>query len=142
MTGRSIVKSTAPATFNNTYAAAGPFTGYRPYATGGPDVLWAEGTAEVRFASNVLGNRVSGLDSAMSSWNSLTSGSENAPLGSDQTVTGPPGQRVPRVADLGRRELDPDGPAQLLLELERIGGAGTGAPAPARMAARCRRWRI
>ncbi len=31
VTGRSIVKSTEPATYNNTYAASGPFSGYKPY---------------------------------------------------------------------------------------------------------------
>ena len=32
VSGRSIVKSSEPASFNQTYSAAGPFSGYRPYA--------------------------------------------------------------------------------------------------------------
>ena len=55
VTGRSIVKSSATSTYNQTYSAAGPFSGYRPYATGGPDVLWFEGSAQANFVTGLLG---------------------------------------------------------------------------------------
>jgi hypothetical protein len=46
LTGRSIVKSSDPATYNETYSAAGPFSGFAPYlGTDAPDVLWTEGTS-------------------------------------------------------------------------------------------------
>ena len=51
VTGRSIVKSNATATYNQTYSASGPFSGYRPYASGGPDVLWFEGSAQANFVT-------------------------------------------------------------------------------------------
>ena len=81
MTGRSIAKSGAVDTFNQSWSASGPFTGYRPYASGGPDVLWAEGTAEVRWAYRFLpGRQATGnaLDKAMGAWDAVTS---KAPLG-------------------------------------------------------------
>ena len=130
LTGRSIVKSTAPETFNNSYGAAGPFTGYRPYATGGPDVLLGRGhrrgalreqrARQPRLRARLGDERV-----------------ERAHLGCQQSAARlrphrdrAPGQRVPRVADLGRRELDPDGPAQLLLELTDHRGRRFPAPPP------------
>jgi hypothetical protein len=47
---RSVVTSSAPATFNAPYSATGPFSGYRAYASGRPDVLWHEGSAQADFS--------------------------------------------------------------------------------------------
>ena len=53
---RSIELSKAADTYNMTYAAKGPFAGYAPYAGDGtPDVLWAEGSGEMRLAEAALG---------------------------------------------------------------------------------------
>ncbi len=82
---RSIVKSADPATFNNTWEAKGPFSGFRPYAEGGPDVLWAEGTAQVRFMQRVLGMSSSSLDKAISAWGEVSSKQGRGPLGADRT---------------------------------------------------------
>jgi len=85
ISGRSIVKSSDPATFNQTYSAAGPFTGYRPYAEGaGPDVMWAEGTAQVRFALKALGENTSILEKSMSAWGGIT---KAGTLGADRAAT-------------------------------------------------------
>jgi hypothetical protein len=89
VSGRSIVKSTVPATFNQTYAAAGPFSGYKPYADGGsPDVIWAEGTAEVRFALKALGESTTTLDKSITAWGAVTTARGEGPLGADRTATG------------------------------------------------------
>jgi hypothetical protein len=91
VSGRSIAKSTAPASFNQTYTSAGPFTGYRPYAEGGtPDVLWAEGTAEVRFALKALGESTTTLDKSITAWGAVTTARGEGPLGSDRTATDSP----------------------------------------------------
>ncbi len=81
VTGRSIVKSGATSTYNQTYAAAGPFSGYRPYATGGPDVLWEEGTAQAAWASRLLGQDHTAQDAALAAW------AQVGPLQADKTVT-------------------------------------------------------
>jgi hypothetical protein len=82
--GRSIVRSSDPASFNQTYAAPGPFSGYRPYAgSTGPDVLWAEGTAQVRFALKALGENTSVLDKTISLWGAVT---KAGPLGADRAA--------------------------------------------------------
>jgi hypothetical protein len=54
--GRSIVHSSNPATYNMTYAADCPFTGFEPYlGVGAPDVVWTEGSAEMLLAQTTLG---------------------------------------------------------------------------------------
>ena len=73
-----------PLSFNQTYSAPGPFSGYRPYAEGGPDVLWAEGTAQVRFALKALGENTSALDKSMSAWGAVT---KAGTLGADRAAT-------------------------------------------------------
>jgi len=88
VSGRTINKSSDPLTFNQTYSSLGTFSGFRPYADGGPDVLWAEGTAQVRFMQRVLGMSSSTLDGAINSWNLVSSRVGKGPLGSDRTVTG------------------------------------------------------
>jgi hypothetical protein len=81
VTNRTIVKSSATSTYNMTYAANGPFTGYRPYATGGPDVLWEEGTAQALVATHLLGQDDTAQNLALAAWGVV------GPLQSDRTVT-------------------------------------------------------
>jgi len=81
VTNRTITKSSATATYNMTYAAAGPFTGYRPYASGGPDVLWEEGTAQALVATDLLGQDDSAQNLALAAWGAV------GPLQADRTVT-------------------------------------------------------
>ena len=89
LSGRSIVKSPAAASYNNSYAGAGPFTGYRPYAgPGAPDVMWTEGTIEMRVAMAALGATSSTLDQSLANWWGLTLPQGLGPLGADRTVTG------------------------------------------------------
>jgi hypothetical protein len=88
--GRSIALSDKKSTYNMTYEAKGPFSGYRPYiGKRAPDVLWFEGTAEMRFVSNFLGQPTDALDQSMSSWWDVTRKQGLAPLGADRTVTSP-----------------------------------------------------
>jgi hypothetical protein len=88
---RSIELSKDPATYNMTYEATGPFTGYRPYiGEGSPDVLWFEGTAEMRFVSASIGQPTDRLDASMNSWWDVTRKQGLAPLGADRTVTDNP----------------------------------------------------
>jgi hypothetical protein len=78
---------TAIATFNGTYSAAGPFSGYRPYATGGPDVLSREGSAQADFTTRLLGLDNSAQDKAIAAWTAITTTRKQGPLQSDKTVT-------------------------------------------------------
>jgi len=88
VTGRSVTKSSDPATYNQTYSGTGPYTGYRPYAdSSSPNVLWIEGTLEMVFAKNELGLDTSSLDASVTSWQAIT-GSFAGPLQADRTVTG------------------------------------------------------
>jgi hypothetical protein len=87
VSGRSIVKSSDPATYNETYAAPGPFSGYRPFVgSGTPGVLWFEGTAQMRAAEAAVGAGTSSLDAGMRAWERITSRSGDAPLMADRTV--------------------------------------------------------
>jgi hypothetical protein len=87
VSGRSVVKSTNPATFNDTYAATGPFTGYKPYyESSGPNVLWFEATPMLRAVSVLVGQSTGTLDSYISSWQAIT-GPSVGPLQSDQALT-------------------------------------------------------
>jgi hypothetical protein len=87
LTGRSIVKSTNVATYNNTYAAAGPFSGYKPYKdTTGPSVIAFDGTPMLRMLTAALGQSTTTLDSWISSWRAVA-GTSVGPLQSDQTVS-------------------------------------------------------
>lgn len=89
--GRSISLSNRKATYNMTYEATGPFSGYRPYiGKRAPDVLWFEGTAEMRFASTFLGQPTEALDASMNSWWDVTRKQNLAPLGADRTITNNP----------------------------------------------------
>jgi hypothetical protein len=74
------------------YSAKGPFTGYRPYVGGGPDVLWAEGTAQVRWAYGLLpgySSTASALDKSIDAWDKVTSKSSVGPLMADRAVSDP-----------------------------------------------------
>lgn len=89
--GRSIALSSKPSSYNMTYEAKGPFRGYRPYiGKGAPDVLWFEGTAEMRFVSTFLGQPTEELDASMNSWWDVTRKQGLAPLGADRTITNNP----------------------------------------------------
>jgi hypothetical protein len=87
LSSRTITKSTAVATFNNSYSASGPFSGYRPYATGGPDVIWHEGSAQADFTTGLLGLDNSAQDKAIAAWAAVTTSRKQGPLQSDRTVT-------------------------------------------------------
>jgi hypothetical protein len=55
------------------YPNAGAFTGYKPFAEGwGPDVLWMEGTLQMRMAKAALGQDTSALDASIDRWAALT----------------------------------------------------------------------
>jgi hypothetical protein len=87
VTGRSVVKSTSTATYNNTYAAAGPFSGYKPYlGDAGPNVLWFEGTPMLRSATAAVGDSTSTLDGWITAWKAIA-GSSVGPLQADQTLS-------------------------------------------------------
>jgi hypothetical protein len=89
--GRSIALSSKKASYNMTYEAKGPFSGYRPYiGKKAPDVLWFEGTAEMRFVSSFLGQPTETLDASMNSWWDVTRKQGLAPLGADRTITNSP----------------------------------------------------
>jgi hypothetical protein len=90
LSGRSISLSDEPATFNETYTAAGPFIGYAPFVgVNAPNVLWFEGTAEMRMAQAALGQSTTVLDQSMGAWESITAGDSGAPLQADQTLSSP-----------------------------------------------------
>jgi hypothetical protein len=85
---RSISLSSDPLSFNGTYKAAGPFVGYRPYADPtAPDVLWMEGTLQMRAAKQRLGLDTRALDASILAWRTV-SGPGVGPLQADRTVTG------------------------------------------------------
>jgi len=86
VSGRSVVRSSDSVGYNDTYAASGPFAGYRPYAGAGPDVLWAEGTAQVRYTLRSLGESTATLNNAISAWDAITTAGAEGPLGSDRTA--------------------------------------------------------
>jgi hypothetical protein len=87
LTGRSIALSSNPATYNMTYSAPGPFTGYLPYAgPGAPQVLWFEGTAEMRMANAAYGESTTSLDQSMAQWEAITQAGGAGPLQADQTT--------------------------------------------------------
>ena len=89
--GRSVELSKDPATYNMTYEAKGPFSGYRPYLDKeAPDVLWFEGTAQMRFIMSAIGDSTEELDKSTDAWWAITRKQGLAPLGADRTVTGSP----------------------------------------------------
>jgi len=83
VSGRSIVKSSNPASYNETYSASGPFSGFAPYlGTGAPNVLWTEGSAEMLLAQAALGQSTTALSGSLNQIAALTS--NDAPVQADQ----------------------------------------------------------
>ena len=63
VSGRSIAKSTSTDTYNDTYAAPGPFSGFKPFiGTGAPDVMWTEGSAEMVLSDMAVGQSSTALE--------------------------------------------------------------------------------
>ncbi len=63
------------------------FTGYRPYADAwGADVLWMEGTMQMRLAKARLGQAVAELDDSADRWAAMTS--PGMPLQADRADGG------------------------------------------------------
>jgi hypothetical protein len=86
ISGRSITKSTSTATYNNTYAAAGPFSGFKPFiGTGAPDVMWTEGSAEMVLADTAAGQSSTALNTSLLAIAALTPTS--GALMADRTAT-------------------------------------------------------
>ncbi|MBV9414583.1 MAG: hypothetical protein JO363_06355 [Solirubrobacterales bacterium] len=88
LSGRSIVKSNDPAAYNDTYAAAGPFSGFEPYiGTDAPNVIWTEGTSEMLVAAADLGQPTSTLSSSLQALANVSPG--EAPVMADRTLYSP-----------------------------------------------------
>jgi hypothetical protein len=88
ITDRSISLSKDLDTYNMTYEAKGPFTGFRPYADkGSPDVLWFEWTVEARVAMDRMGVEDRELAESMKAWQGVTAERQDLPLGADRTVS-------------------------------------------------------
>jgi hypothetical protein len=86
VSGRSIAKSTATDTYNTTYAATGPFSGFKPFiGTGAPDVMWTEGSAEMVLADLAAGQSSTALNTSLLAISGLTPA--GGPLMADRTVT-------------------------------------------------------
>ncbi|HTU96071.1 MAG TPA: hypothetical protein VMF14_09550 [Solirubrobacteraceae bacterium] len=86
VSGRSITKSTATDTYNNTYAATGPFSGFKPFiGTGAPDVMWTEGSAEMVLSDLAVGQSSGAVSTSLLGIAALTPTS--GPLMADRTVT-------------------------------------------------------
>jgi hypothetical protein len=89
LSGRSIVKSSDSATYNETYSAPGPFSGFAPYiGTDAPNVVWTEGTSEMLVAAAGLGQSTSTLASSLRAIAAITPG--EAPVMADRTLTSIP----------------------------------------------------
>ena len=87
VSARSITLSSDPNTYNMTYAAPGPFTGFMPYAgNDAPNVLWFEGTAEMRLATAALGQSTDALDQSLDAITDIP-GAHGVPVQADRTVT-------------------------------------------------------
>ena len=86
LAGRAVSESADPATYNLTYSAPGPFSGFAPYAgPGAPDVLWAEGAGQMRLATAALGLDTGALDKSIAAWAAITKG--QGPLQADRKLT-------------------------------------------------------
>jgi hypothetical protein len=55
--------------------------------SGAPDVLWAEGSGEMRLAEGALGQDTKTLDKSISTWAKVTKTGNIGPLQADKTVT-------------------------------------------------------
>jgi hypothetical protein len=88
ITDRSIELSKDLDTYNMTYEAKGPFTGFRPYADkGSPDVLWFEWTMQAKVAMDRLGVDDPQLAESIKAWQEVTAPEKQGPLGADRTVS-------------------------------------------------------
>ena len=88
VSGRSIALSSDASTFNMTYSAKGPFSGFVPFAgADAPNVLWPEGSAEMLLAEATVGQSTSALTQSLNSIAAVTSGAGGAPLQADRSVT-------------------------------------------------------
>jgi hypothetical protein len=86
VSGRSITKSTSTDTYNNTFAASGPLSGFKPFiGAGAPDVMWTEGSAEMVLADAAAGQSSTALNTSLLAIAGLTPTS--GPLMADRTVT-------------------------------------------------------
>jgi hypothetical protein len=85
---RKIQLSQDPNTYNMTYSASRAFSGYLPYVgSNAPEVLWFEGTAQIRMTEAALGQSTSSLDEQITKWQAVTQSTGGAPLQADQTLT-------------------------------------------------------
>jgi hypothetical protein len=86
--GRSITTSSDISTYNMTYSAKGPFSGFEPFAgANAPNVLWPEGSAEMLLAEATVGQSTTMLSQSLNSIAAVTPG--GAPLQADRTVASP-----------------------------------------------------
>ncbi len=85
---RSIEFSDDANSFNLSYRAPGPFQGFRPYLESStPDVIWMEGTGEMRFMLDRFGFDTTELRRSIEAWTAETAGNDTGLLGSDRTVS-------------------------------------------------------
>ena len=86
VSGRSIARSAGADTYNNTYAALGPFSGFKPFlGAGAPDVMWTEGSAEMVLADLATGQSSTALSTSLLAIAALTPAS--GPLMADRAAT-------------------------------------------------------
>lgn len=84
---RSITESANKDSYNETYTAPGPFSGFRPYAAkSSPDILWFEGTPMVRLAAASLQQSTDELDNSIKSWREVT-GDSVGPLQANEALS-------------------------------------------------------
>ena len=68
VSGRSISTSSDTSTYNMTYSAKGPFSGFEPFAgANAPNVLWPEGSAEMLLAEVKVGQSTTRLTQSLNS---------------------------------------------------------------------------
>lgn len=83
----SVALSSNPATYNETYSGAGPYSGFRPYGTpASPDVMWSEGTFEMLLAMSRSGVSTASLAKSLRSFTALSGNA--GPLQANGAVTG------------------------------------------------------
>jgi hypothetical protein len=88
LSGRSISLSSDASTYNMTYSAKGPFSGFEPFAgADAPNVLWPEGSAEMLLAEATLSQSTSTLTQSLNSIAAVTTSAGGAPLQADRTVS-------------------------------------------------------
>jgi hypothetical protein len=84
---RSITESADKDSYNESYAAPGPFSGFRPYTEkSSPDLLWFEGTPMIRLAAAGLKQNTDELDNSINSWREVT-GDSVGPLQANEALS-------------------------------------------------------